>query len=123
MTKTEQEIISLVVQRYEAMESKYKLRKEIAVIKRWVTAKVAAEDFEGVDDNWYTEASYLDGGDRTKKIHVYTTDELEDLYRDYHGCSHEITNILGRIRYHCKKHIKETSLITEKNKLEKELAQ
>jgi len=119
MTPTEQEMISLLVQRYEVMQQKYKLRKKIAVIKRWVTAKVAAGDLEGVDDNWYTEASYMDGGDRTKIIHVYTTQELEGLYSEYHGCRGEITNILSAIRYHCKKYIKhvefEKFLITENN--------
>lgn len=125
MTKTEQAMIDLLVRRHEAMQSKHKLRKEIAVIKRRIKVKVASGDLEGVDDNWYSEASYMDGGDPDKITHVYTTDELEDLYRDYHGCRDEIACILAAIRYQCGKHIeqKKMRLTNETSRLEKEPAQ
>lgn len=107
MTKTEQEMINLLVRRYEAMQSKYKLRKEIAVIKREVAARVASGNVEGLNHSWYSEVVSKEDGSTEIVKPDYSTDELDDLYRDYHGCRHEITNILAAIRYQCKKHIEQ----------------
>lgn len=126
MTKTEQAMIDLLVRRHEAMQSKHLLRKEIATIKRDVAAKVASGDFEGINHHWVTEDDSEDG-EPGKKIEWYTTDEMEDLYRDYHGCRYEITCILASINYQCKKHIEQKKqleiLITKNNELKKETTQ